>query len=242
MVITITVIYGDSLKRDDTSIWKEVKALYEFIILAQLMNGPAHGYLIAKIINDMIGPYARISYGRLYPLLTKLEESGLIVAEQETISGQPHDRQQRIFSITDAGRIRFQFLMNDTGLNPGEYQRLFAYKVTAFDHITPAQRLRLIDHYILYCQTNIFHLRAELEDFLLRAVQLDDLSQESPDLAHGFPRLNPKRVESVVCVMQHYIDHWQFELDWAGQLREKENKLAPQAGTDSLPMDIVETK
>ncbi len=34
---------------------KEVE-LYEFIILAQLMYGPAHGYLIAKIINDMIGP------------------------------------------------------------------------------------------------------------------------------------------------------------------------------------------
>ena len=48
--------------------------MYEFIILAQLMNGPAHGYLIAKIINDMIGPFARISYGRLYPLLAKLEE------------------------------------------------------------------------------------------------------------------------------------------------------------------------
>jgi len=37
--------------------------MYEFIVLAQLMNGPAHGYLIAKIINDMIGPFARISYG-----------------------------------------------------------------------------------------------------------------------------------------------------------------------------------
>ncbi len=201
-------------------------AMYEFIVLAQLMNGPAHGYLIAKIINDMIGPFARISYGRLYPLLAKLEQSGLIVAEQLSASGQLHDRQQRIFSITDAGRLRFQFLMNDTGLNPGEYQKLFAYKVTSFDHITPAERLRLIDYYINYCQTNIFHMRTESEDLLLRVVQVDDLYNEAPELARGFPRLNPQRIESIVNVMQHYIDQWQLELDWARQLREKEVALA----------------
>ena len=42
--------------------WKEVLKMFEFIILAQLMNGPALFYLIAKIFNDMIGPFARISY------------------------------------------------------------------------------------------------------------------------------------------------------------------------------------
>jgi DNA-binding PadR family transcriptional regulator len=198
--------------------------MYEFILLAQLMNGPAHGYLIARIINDMIGPYARISYGRLYPLLTKLEENGLIV--EEAASGQPHDRQQRIFIITDAGRLRFQFLMNDTGLNPGDYQKLFAHKVTAFIHITPAERLRLIDHYINYCQTNIFHMRAESEDLLLKVVQVDDLYHGAPEVARGFPRLNPQRIESAVNVMQHYIDQWQLELEWARELREKEVTLA----------------
>jgi DNA-binding PadR family transcriptional regulator len=237
MVITITVIYSDSLNRDDTSNWKEVKAVYEFIILAQLMNGPAHGYLIAKIINDMIGPYTRISYGRLYPLLTKLEESGLIVAERETISGQPHDRQLRIFSITDAGRLRFQFLMNDTSLNPGDYQKLFAHKVGAFMHITSVERLRLIDHYINYCQTNIFHMRAESEDLLLRVVQVDDLHQKAPEVARGFPRLTPQRIESAVNVMHHYIDQWQLELEWARWLQGKEHALASRAGTDAE--DIV---
>ena len=207
--------------------------MYEFIILAQLMNGPAHGYLIAKIINDMIGPFARISYGRLYPLLAKLEESGLIVAEQVTASGQARDRQQRIFTITDAGRMRFQFLMNDTGLNPGEYQKLFAYKVSAFAYITPAERLRLIDHYINYCQTNIFHMRTESEDLLLRVVQVDDLYHEAPELARGFPRLSVQSIENVVNVMHHYIDQWQLELDWARQLREKEVALASQASKDA---------
>src|SRR5215472_15772365 len=99
--------------------------MYEFIVLAQLMHGPAHGYLIAKIINDMIGPFARLSYGRLYPLLAKLEENGLITAGVGTTGGQQKDRQLRIYSITDAGRMRFQLLMNDTGLSLGDYQYLF---------------------------------------------------------------------------------------------------------------------
>src|ERR1700730_1922872 len=103
--------------------------MYEFILLAQLMNGPAHGYLIAKIINDMIGPFARISYGRLYPLLAKLEEHGLIAAETYAANGKRWTRLLRISALSDAGRMRFPLLMNDTGLNPGEYQKFFAYKV-----------------------------------------------------------------------------------------------------------------
>ena len=99
--------------------------LYEFIILAQLMYGHAHGYLIAKIINDMIGPYARLSYGRLYPLMAKMEQNGLIAAESKAPGGQKGDRQMRVYTITDAGRIRFHHLMSDTTSSPGDYQKLF---------------------------------------------------------------------------------------------------------------------
>src|SRR5439155_15027044 len=142
---------------------KEV-ALYEFIILAQLMACPAHGYLIAKIINDMIGPYARLSSGRLYPLLAKLEQNGLIAVDAEAQSGQRGDRHLRVYKITEAGRLRFHTLMRDTSSSPGEYDELFRIKVTAFDFITPIERLRLIDHYIYYCQAHIHHLRGEIDD------------------------------------------------------------------------------
>ena len=189
--------------------------MYEFILLAQLMNGPAHGYLIAKIINDMIGPFARISYGRLYPLLAKLEENGLVAAEVDG-SGKQRDHQLRIYTITDAGRMRFQILMDDTNLNPGEYQKLFAYKVTAFSHISPTDRLRLIDHFIHHCQTNIFHLQAEAEDLVVKAAEE----------AHGFTRLDTNSIENIVNVLQHSADIWKLQLEWARQLREKEIKLA----------------
>ena len=80
--------------------------MYEFIILAQLMHGPAHGYLIAKIINDIIGPYARLSPGRLYPLLAKLEQNGLIAPTSGGEGEHQGDRPMRIYKITDLGRMR----------------------------------------------------------------------------------------------------------------------------------------
>ena len=49
--------------------------MYELIILSLLMRFPLHGYLIAQIANDTIGPWAKISNGTLYPLLTRLEQS-----------------------------------------------------------------------------------------------------------------------------------------------------------------------
>lgn len=202
--------------------------MYEFIVLGQLMSGPAHGYLIAKIINDMIGPYARISYGRLYPLLSKLEEGGLIEAVNED-KGR-HDRNLRIYKITDAGRVRFQLLMGDTSSNPGDYAKLFTYKVAAFAFIRPADRLRLIDHYITYCQAHVYHMRAEAIDLVRTVAEMQELHHESPHLAQGFPRMDNESLEYCVSVMQHSIDQWEHEIEWARSLREKEEARVEQAG------------
>lgn len=214
--------------------------MYEFIILSQLMHGPAHGYLIAKIINDMIGPYARISYGRLYPLLAKLEQNGLITAEKAAPGGKQGDRPLRIYTITDAGRVRFKVLMSDTGASPGEYQKLFAYKVAAFGLITPAERLRLIDHYINYCHAHVFHLQTEAEDQVRQVAMVEDLKREAPELAHAIPQADSYSVETIVNVIQHSIEQWQLELDWARSLRELEVALAAKAGTQTPGAAVAE--
>jgi len=206
--------------------------MYEFIVLAQLMHGPAHGYLIAKIINDIIGPYARISYGRLYPLLTKLQQNGLIAVDTEAQSTEQRDRQLRIYTITDAGRLRFRLLMNDTGSNPGDYQKLFLYKVLAFSFITPVERLRLIDHYINYCQSHVFFQQNEAEDMVSQQRVVDDLLRESPQLARGIPRGNAETLSYILKAMEHSISQWQAELDWARSLREQELAQAQKAGNE----------
>ena len=185
--------------------------MYELFILAQLMRVPAHGYLIAKIINDMIGPYAHVSNGRLYPLLSKLEKSGLIALHEETDSSQQGDRQLRTYEITEAGRKRFHELMMNTTANPGEYQKIFMQKAAFLSYLKPVERLRLIDHYINYCQAHLLHLEAEAEDMAREFVNWE-------------PETNPAwRLQAVLNVMQHTVDQWELELQWAKSLREKEN-------------------
>ena len=187
--------------------------MYEFLILSHLMKNSAHGYLIASIINDIIGPYARVSNGRLYPLLAKLEQAGLIAVRTEPASAPPGDRQLRVYEITEAGRKRWRALMLDTTLNPGEYQKLFPLKVTDFAFLDLSERLRLIDHYMHYCQAHIIHL----------TIQMEEVLHESPSWwPENDPALNKAHVERVIRVMQHYIDVWQLEYDWAKGLREKE--------------------
>ena len=188
--------------------------MYELMILSILMRGTAHGYLIASIINDIIGPYARLSNGRLYPLLSKLEELGMIVAIKKTGKNVKGDRNLRGYEITDAGRERFHELMMDTTSNPGEYRQIFLQKVSVLRFLKPAERLYLIDHYINYCQAHILHLTAEREDLV----------------AHKGFELGPVHLSSTLNVMQHLIDQWQLELDWARSLREQELSQAEGMG------------
>ncbi|WP_052888395.1 PadR family transcriptional regulator [Thermogemmatispora carboxidivorans] len=180
--------------------------LYELLILVTLMRGPAHGYRIAKIINDMIGPYAALSHGRLYPLLARLEQQGLIQVEQSG-SGQQGDRQTRVYRITEAGRERFHQLMMNTTANLGEYREIFAHKVAGFEFLTPTERLHLIEHYIGYCQEHIKYIYQEAEDLLQKASEIEGLR-------------NSKQLENILNVMYHWIEHWKLELRWAKQLRE----------------------
>jgi len=182
--------------------------MYELIILSLLMRGPVHGYLIAKIINDMIGPAARISHGWLYPRLSKLEQEGLIVASSEAKQEQQSERQLRAYEITDAGRKRFRQLMLDTTSNPGEYARFFWQKVCYLEYLHPAERLHLIDHYINYCQAHILHLKAQAKKLVEGETQYQVMS-----LA---------QLEATLHVLRRSTSQWQVDLEYASSLREKE--------------------
>jgi DNA-binding PadR family transcriptional regulator len=179
--------------------------MYELMILSILIRWSTHGYQMAKIINDMIGPYAKMSNGRLYPLLSQLEAQGMIKAVVESGEGTKGGRKLQSYQITDEGRVRFHNLMMDTASNPGEYRQIFLQKVYTLRYLKPAERLYLIDHYINYSQAHILHLIAEREDMQARSGHID-----------------PVHVKAVVQVMQHMIDQWQLELDWAKSLRQQE--------------------
>lgn len=198
--------------------------MYELMILTFLMRGPMHGYLIAKIINNIIGPFAKVSNGRLYPLLAKLEAEGLIIAVEDTPTSASHKRRQQAFQITDVGRQRFHQLMMDTTSNPSDYHNLFWVKMQFFEFLQPTEQLYLVDHYINFCQTHIFHLTSEM----------DDLARRAP--AKGF--LTPRQLEVTLVTMQHLQKRWRLELEEAQSWRSR--YVARLEGLEPTPSQAQE--
>lgn len=192
--------------------------MYELIVLSLLMRTPAHGYLIARILNSIIGPYARASNGRLYPLLARLEQCGMIEIDEDTAKEQRSERVLRRYRITRDGRERFHTLMMDTTSNPGEYQRFFHLKVSVFAFLSISERLYLIDHYLNYCQAHVWHLTAERDD-----------------LATGNYHSNSDDdwLPATLDVMKHMAGQWQLEITWAQRLRTQEQ--ARQEECDPSP-------
>ena len=175
------------------------------------MGGPFHGYLIAKIVQNILGPYGKLSKGRLYPLLMKLEEEGLIVVEPVSEQSESRPRSHipsRSFRLTEAGRVRFHALMMDTTSSLGEYQRIFLQKVAYFSFLQPEERLHLAEHYIGYCQSLVSYGSG-------RAEELARSGMESPI------GMTKAQLSDLLMGMQHRIYQWQQELLWAQELREQ---------------------
>lgn len=180
--------------------------MYELIALALLMRVPLHGYLIVKITNDTIGPWAKISSGTLYPLLSRMEQAGLIALAASEPLGKQSERPMRTFSITEEGRKRFHQLMMDMSSNLGDYQKIFRYKMGYIDLLRPQERLLLINHYINYCQTSILHTQTERANLAFELSYLPD----------------QQFLTNLTSTMDHIIKQMQAELDWARGLRERE--------------------
>lgn len=180
--------------------------MYELIILSLLMRFPLHGYLMMKITNDQIGPWARISSGTLSTILSKMEQMGLIAVLPEGRNDTRADRRARVYTITDEGRKRFHQLMMDTSSNLGEYQKFFHHKMTYFDLLRPDERLLLLNHYINYCQATILHSQTEMDSIVYELA-------DQPD---------PAFLENLLRVMKHILQQWQAELDWVRGVREQE--------------------
>lgn len=175
--------------------------MYELIILGFLMRSISHGYRISKIINNMIGPYAKVSPGRIYPLFNKLAREGFIVL----VEGED-DARHRQYQITDKGRLRFHQLMMDTTTNLGEYRKLFPFKFNFIDLLQPDEQVYLVDHYINHCQTHIFYLDSAIEG----------LKQQESEL--GFD------LWKQFSVMEQSKSQWELEMQWANKVRDKLRK------------------
>jgi DNA-binding PadR family transcriptional regulator len=179
--------------------------MYDFIVLGTLGMSPMHGYRIARVIADVVGPFEAVSWGTLYPVLRRLQTQGFIEI-QDAPEGE--GRARTVYAITDRGREALHAMLMDTEHRHGRYEKLFGHKVSLFPLLTPEERLYLCNHYAVYAQQHIDHLTRERRD----------LEERRPEGTEPF-------LESIFQFMDHRMSFWTHELAWA---RELARLSAPQ--------------
>jgi PadR family transcriptional regulator, regulatory protein PadR len=73
----------------------------DLLILKTLSWGPAHGYAVARWIQQLTGKVLTVGEGSLYPALHRLEERGWIESEWQL---SEHNRRAKFYHLTAQGR------------------------------------------------------------------------------------------------------------------------------------------
>ncbi len=78
-----------------------VKGDIESLILYLISQRPVYGYQVIKELETRSEGYFRFKEGTLYPVLHRLERSGLVVGEWQK---RPGGRQRKYYHITEKGQ------------------------------------------------------------------------------------------------------------------------------------------
>jgi transcriptional regulator len=78
-----------------------LKGTLDLLILKAVSWGPAHGYAIARWIEQLTGDVLQIGEGSLYPALHRLEDRGWVAAEWRI---SENNRRAKFYRLTPAGR------------------------------------------------------------------------------------------------------------------------------------------
>jgi PadR family transcriptional regulator, regulatory protein PadR len=78
-----------------------LKGTLDLLILKTLSWGPAHGYAIARWIEQLTGDALQVGEGSLYPALHRVEEREWVESEWR-VSAQ--NRRAKFYRLTPAGR------------------------------------------------------------------------------------------------------------------------------------------
>jgi len=144
--------------------------MLDMAILGLLEERDLHGYEIRRQLRDHLGILANVSFGSLYPALTRLEKAEAVVAAEGTIHAGPpavhtpatgslsgelaafrsrrHTltaarKGKKVYRITDKGRQLFAELLTESG--SVDDARSFSLRLAFARHLAPQARLSLLE-------------------------------------------------------------------------------------------------
>jgi len=212
-------------------------SMLDLAILGLLQERDHHGYEIRKRLRDELGLFSNISFGSLYPALSRLESSGAVVTTGDDEGDRPAPipatgslsgeraalrtrragtgrvtkRSRKTYRITDEGRRRFERLLDSEDSDDGDGDRGFSLRLAFARHVAPRARLGLLER-----------RRAEL----------------ARRLADGRARASSARqLDSYTrSVVEHTAESTARDISWIDQLIESERRSSPyRGGDDAVP-------
>lgn len=90
-----------TLKRSKDKQAEMLQGTLDMLVLQSLLFGPAHGYTIARVIQQRSDALLKVGQGSLYPALQRLEDRKWIASFWGT---SEHNRKARYYRLTPAGR------------------------------------------------------------------------------------------------------------------------------------------
>lgn len=167
--------------------------------MGQLFEGEAYGYAIKQTIDRILGVHKKVSWGSLYPILKKLEKQSLI--KKVGTNKQSGGPKQKTYVITDAGKKYFYELMITPDYGSGDARIIFRYKLLFFNKIGTETRIEIIKNYQQYCQEGI----KSAEEYL-----------------NEIKKQKSKKITYILEVLNHSLETYQLEKEWAEKLLKKE--------------------
>jgi DNA-binding PadR family transcriptional regulator len=210
--------------------------MLELAILGLLEEQELHGYEIRKRLREELGLFSPVSFGSLYPALSRLERSGAVVSAEEpgagslsvpmtgSLSGERAAlrtrrgtggrgrRGRKVYRITEEGRRQFAALLDDER-DVGDDARSFGLRLAFARYLPPQARLRLLER-----------RRAQL------VRHLDDVRQATTG---GRDRLDPY-ARSVV---EHAAESTERDISWLDRLIAAERSPSAATGGPGRPTD-----
>lgn len=143
--------------------------MLELAILGLLEGQAMHGYEIRKRLRDELGQLSNVSFGSLYPALSRLERTGSVEADEDggrhgatvpmtgSLSGERAAlrarrtssglgrRSRKVYRITDQGRRQFAELLDTDRAPGGDDARSFSLRLAFARYLPPQARLRLLE-------------------------------------------------------------------------------------------------
>jgi len=141
-------------------------AMLDLAVLGLLEERELHGYEIRKQLRDHLGLLANVSFGSLYPALSRLEKAGAVeaveapgravpsapptgslsgewaVLRSRRGAGRSSRRSRKVYRITDDGRRLFAELLAGAGADDA---RTFGLRLAFARHLAPQARLALLE-------------------------------------------------------------------------------------------------